>query len=67
MIDRLDSIKERYNEINNMMMKTEVVTNVKLLTTLAKEQKGLLPVVEVYDEYVQVLQTIDDFILIPLN
>ena len=34
MIDRLESIKHRYNEINNLLMDPEIVTNVKKLTEL---------------------------------
>jgi peptide chain release factor 1 len=60
MRDRLDKMKERYDEINNMMMDPEIVTDVKKLTTLAKEQRGLQPVVELYAKYVEVLDTITD-------
>lgn len=60
MRDRLDKIKERYDEINQMMMDPAIVTDVKKLTTLSKEQKDLLPVVELYEKYVDALDTIED-------
>ena len=60
MRDRLDKIKERYDEINQMMMDQEVVTDIARLTTLSKEQKDLLPIVEVYDKYVEALSTMED-------
>ena len=60
MRDRLEKIKERYDEINQMMMDQAIVTDVKKLTTLAKEQKDLLPVVELFEKYVDALNTIDD-------
>jgi len=60
MRDRLDSIKERYDEINQLLMDPEVVTDVKRLTTLSKEQKDLSQIVEVYDKYVEALNTVSD-------
>jgi len=60
MRDRLDKIKERYNELNSMLMQPEIATDVKRMTELAKEQRGLQPVVELYEEYVEVLDTIED-------
>lgn len=60
MRDRLDRIKVRYDEINSLLMQQEIVTNVKRLTELSKEQKDILPIVELYDEYVSVLDTIED-------
>lgn len=60
MRDRLDKIKERYNEINSLLMQPEIATDIKQMTELSKEQSGLIPIVELYDKYVEVLDTIDD-------
>lgn len=60
MRDRLDSIKVRYDEINNLLMQPEIATDVKRLTELSKEQRGLQPIVELYDKYVETLNTIED-------
>lgn len=51
MFDRLELIEERYNEINNSLMDSSVVSNVKEMTKLMKEQKGLEKVVLKYREY----------------
>ena len=60
MRDRLDSIKARYDEINQLLMQPEIATDIKKLTSLSKEQKDLLPIVELYDKYVETLDTIED-------
>lgn len=60
MIDRLETIKHRYNEINQMMMDPNIVKDVKKLTELSKEQRHLQPIVELFDEYTEVMQTIHD-------
>ena len=60
MRDRLDSIKARYDEINQLMMDPTITSDIKKLTTLSKEQKDLLPIVEVYEKYVDALSTIND-------
>ncbi len=51
MFDRLELIEKRYNEINNSLMDSSVVSNVKEMTKLMKEQKGLEKVVLKYREY----------------
>lgn len=51
MFDRLELIEKRYNEINNLLMDSSVVSNVKEMTKLMKEQKGLEKVVLKYREY----------------
>lgn len=60
MRDRLDGIKERYNELNQMMMDPAILKDVKKLTTLSKEQKDLSPIVELYEKYVAAVNTIED-------
>jgi len=60
MIERLNKIEERYNEITNLLMKQEVVTDIKRLTELSKEQSSLEPIVTLYREYKQIKQTIRD-------
>ena len=60
MRDRLETIKHRYDEINELLMDPEVVTDVKKLTALSKEQKDLDPIVRLYGEYTDILDTIED-------
>jgi len=60
MIDRLESIKVRYNELNDLLMQPELANDIKQMTILAKEQRGLAPIVETYNEYTDTLNTIKD-------
>ena len=53
MEERLDSIVERYNEINEEMMKPDVVSDRKTMAKLGREQNELTPIVETYQEYKQ--------------
>ncbi len=60
MIDRLETILERYNEINKMLMDPEITKDIQRLTELSKEQSQLEPVVALYKEYRDVLHSIED-------
>jgi peptide chain release factor 1 len=60
MLDRLETIKQRYNEINQMLMDPEIVTDIKKMTELSKEQRHLMPIVELFEEYSTTLETIED-------
>ena len=60
MRDRLDQIKQRYNEINKLLMNPEIVTDIQRMTKLSKEQSGLEPIVRLYDDYTKVLKSIED-------
>ena len=51
MFERLDVMEERYEKINELMSDPEVVTDIKKLTELSKEQRGLEEAVNVYREY----------------
>ena len=51
MIERLQNIENRYNELTNEMMKPEVVSNVKETLKLTKEQASLKDAYEAYQEY----------------
>ena len=60
MIDRLDRMVKRYNEITEELMKPDILKHISRMTELSKEQKSLEAVVELYTEYKEVLSTIDD-------
>lgn len=60
MIDRLDKMEERYNEINQLLMDPDIARNIKKMTELSKEQSHLGPVIELYVEYRAVLGSIVD-------
>jgi len=60
MFERLDVMEERYEKINELMGDPEVVTDIKKLTELSKEQRGLEESVNVYREYKDVKSQIAD-------
>ncbi len=60
MINRLNQMTQRYNDINNQLMDPDIVSDISRLTELSIEQKSLEAVVELYAEYKQVQNTISD-------
>lgn len=59
MFDRLDSIVERYNQINQELMNPDIVKDIKKMTELSKEQSSLEEIVDTYKNYKNVLDGID--------
>lgn len=60
MEERLDLIEKRYEEINNELLKPEVISNVNLMKELMKESSNLEDTVVCYRKYKKVLKDIDD-------
>ena len=60
MEDRLDSLVERYNEINELMMSSSVVSDRKQMAKLGREQNELTPIVETYAEYKQAKEEFEE-------
>ncbi len=58
MIDRLKAIENRYVEINNSLMDPNIVSDIKKLTELSKEQKSIEDTVNLYREYKSVVEEI---------
>lgn len=56
MIKRLDSMKERYSDLNEELMSPALMSNQREYAKLAKEQASMRQVVEKYDELIKVLQ-----------
>ena len=59
MIERLETTLERYNYLTEELSKPEVLSDVKKMTTLSKEQASLSEIVEEYKKYKSVLDDID--------
>lgn len=59
MIERLKAIEERYEEINKLLMDPEVVTDIKKLTELSKEQRSIEETVQVFRKYMETLEEIE--------
>ena len=51
MINRLEAIQKRYDEISNELLKPEIVSDIKKMTELSKEQRRLNQIVELYQKY----------------
>ena len=60
MLDRLKLIESKYQEINEKLSDPEVVKDVKKYTALMKERRDKEKIVEVYHEYKNVLNQIED-------
>ena len=58
MIERLDIINSRYEELKKELMDPEVLSDVKKTTALSKEMSSLEEVVNVYSQYKNVLDDI---------
>ena len=60
MLDKLKSIKDRYEQISEKLVSPEVLNDNKEYVKLAKEHKNLEPIVEKYDEYKKVSDDLKD-------
>lgn len=60
MEDRLDGMVNRYNEINDMMMDNNVVSDRKTMAKLGREQRELTPIVETYQEYKKTKEELEE-------
>lgn len=59
MIERLQIIESRCNEINDLLTKPEIISDVKNMTNLSKEQANLKDAYQAYQEYKQILEDIE--------
>ncbi|BAC14954.1 peptide chain release factor RF-1 [Oceanobacillus iheyensis HTE831] len=60
MLDRLQSLEDRYNKLNEMLSDPEVINDSKKLREYSKEQSGLEDVVQAYREYKEVTEQLND-------
>ena len=60
MIDRLEATVKRYEDINELLSKPEIIQDIKKMTELSKEQTRLSETVELYRKYKQVLVGIEE-------
>ena len=51
MFDRLQSVEDRYNNLNELLSDPDVVNDTKKLREYSKEQSDLQPTVDAYREY----------------
>ena len=60
MIERLENIEKKYNELNEELMKPEVISNIKETLRITKEQAEIKDAYNIYQEYKSVVSGIDD-------
>ena len=60
MIERLDLIEKRYDEINNLLMQSDIISDVKASRELSIELKGIEETVITYRNYKKVLSDIEE-------
>ena len=59
MIERLEVIVKRYNEIKDELASPEIISDIKKITELSNEQTRFEKTVELYDKYKQVIDDIE--------
>ena len=60
MLDRLQSVEDRYEKLNQLLMDPDIISDTKKLREYSKEQSDLQETVEVYREYKEVRGQISD-------
>ena len=60
MFDRLNIMEKRFNEITDLLMDMSVISDVKKMTALSKEQKQLSKAVLKYQEYKNISKQVED-------
>jgi peptide chain release factor 1 len=60
MLDQLEAISERFNEVSQQIVQPEVVSDQKRFMKLSKEYKDLEKIVTQYQSYTQLLQEIEN-------
>lgn len=60
MLDRLELMEKRYNEITNLLSQPNITDNIQKMTSLLKEQKGLEEPVFLYQKYLKSNETLEE-------
>ena len=60
MLDKLEAVEARYEELNKLISDPEVISDQNAFKKYMKEQSGFVDVVEKYREYKKVKQNMDD-------
>jgi peptide chain release factor 1 len=59
-LEKLDRLKERYEEVSALLSEAEVINNQTRFRDLSKEYAELEPVVQAYKSYLQLLENIEE-------
>ncbi|HAI79500.1 MAG TPA: peptide chain release factor 1, partial [Chryseobacterium sp.] len=60
LIPKLEAIKQRYNEVADLIIQPDVISDQKKYSSLNKEYSDLGKIVAVFDQYKQTLNTIEE-------
>ena len=60
MFDKLSEVEKRYNEINELIMNPNIVSDQQKFKELMKEHKKLTPIVEKYQEYAKAKEELEE-------
>ena len=60
MFDKVNAVEQRYNEIAQMLMQPDVVSDQELYKKLMKEHKLLTPLIEKFHEYCSAIESEKD-------
>ena len=60
MLDRLQIVKQRFDEISDLIIQPDVISDQKRYVQLNQEYKGLKDLAEKRDEYVLLMANIDE-------
>ncbi len=60
MLEKLKTLEEKYDEINEKLMDINVINDTKNYTSLMKEYKNLTPIIEKYREYLKFKMQFED-------
>ena len=60
MLDKLESIKSRFDEVSQLIVDPNIISDMKKYIQLNKEYKDLQPIIDAYKEYKNILSNIDN-------
>lgn len=60
MLEKLEAIKLKYDEVEKMIADPEVMSDMKRFIKLSKDYKNLLPIIAAYEKYRNILSNIDN-------
>jgi peptide chain release factor 1 len=60
MIERLENIKQKYDQLNEQLMNEEIIRDIKRATKISKEKVALEELVDAYEKYKNILKQIND-------
>ena len=59
MLDKLEAIKERFDEVSQLIVDPEIISDMKQYIQLNKEYKDLQPIMEAHKAYKKSLSNIE--------